>query len=62
MAAPKFRTSKSKKRARHAGNKPVVNVTVTECPHCHEMKLPHRVCPNCGYYNGEEILEVAEEE
>jgi large subunit ribosomal protein L32 len=23
-----------------------------ECPHCHEMKLPHRVCPNCGYYQG----------
>jgi large subunit ribosomal protein L32 len=23
-----------------------------ECSHCHEMKLPHRVCPNCGYYQG----------
>ena len=23
-----------------------------ECPHCHETKLPHHVCPNCGYYQG----------
>jgi large subunit ribosomal protein L32 len=35
---------------------------VTECPHCHEPKLPHRACPHCGYYNGMEIIEVKEEE
>ena len=23
-----------------------------ECPHCHEPKQQHHVCPNCGYYNG----------
>lgn len=62
MAVPKFRTSKSKKRSRHAGNKSVVHTTSMECPHCHEYKLPHRVCPHCGYYNGEQILEVEEEE
>ena len=26
--------------------------TLEECSHCHEMKLPHHVCPNCGYYQG----------
>lgn len=62
MGVPKFRTSKSKKRQRRGGNKPRVNVTATECPHCHETKLPHKVCMNCGYYKGEEIVEIVEEE
>jgi len=31
-------------------------LATTECPHCHEIKLPHRVCPHCGYYNGMEII------
>lgn len=35
---------------------------ITECPHCHEPKLPHRACPHCGYYNGMEIIEIKEEE
>lgn len=62
MAVPKFRTSRSQKRKRHAGNKSVVEPTATECPHCHELKLPHHVCSSCGYYNGEQIMEVEEEE
>jgi large subunit ribosomal protein L32 len=28
------------------------------CPQCNEPKLPHRVCPTCGHYNGREIVEV----
>jgi len=34
--------------------------SAVECPHCHELKLPHRVCPHCGYYNGMEIVAVEE--
>jgi large subunit ribosomal protein L32 len=32
--------------------------TFSECPQCHQPKLPHRVCANCGYYAGKQILEV----
>lgn len=28
-----------------------------ECPHCHEPKLPHRVCPACGWYKGRLAVE-----
>jgi len=33
---------------------------MAECPNCHEVKLPHRVCPHCGKYKGREVIEVAE--
>ncbi len=26
------------------------------CPNCEEKKLPHRVCPSCGYYKGKQII------
>jgi large subunit ribosomal protein L32 len=28
------------------------------CPQCREVKLPHQVCPKCGFYKGREILSV----
>jgi large subunit ribosomal protein L32 len=31
--------------------------TLVECPHCHEPKLPHRVCPACGWYGGRLAVE-----
>ncbi len=30
------------------------------CPQCHELKMPHYVCLNCGSYKGREILTVEE--
>ena len=29
---------------------------IVECPQCHEMKLAHRVCKNCGFYKGKEVV------
>lgn len=28
------------------------------CPQCRNLRLPHHVCPNCGYYRGTEVIEV----
>jgi large subunit ribosomal protein L32 len=28
------------------------------CPQCKSLKLPHRVCPVCGYYNGRQAIEI----
>ena len=30
--------------------------TLVDCPHCHAKKLPHRVCPECGWYNGRQAV------
>ena len=33
---------------------------LVECPHCHELKKPHQVCGNCGYYDNEEVVSKVE--
>jgi large subunit ribosomal protein L32 len=57
MPTPKRKTPKTKtamRRAQWKGSSP----TYAECPQCHQPKLPHRVCPNCGYYAGRQAVEV----
>lgn len=54
---PKKKTSKSRRdsrRSHHALSAP----NLTECPQCHEPKLPHVVCPECGSYAGRQVLDV----
>lgn len=26
------------------------------CSNCGEMRLPHTVCPSCGFYKGKEVI------
>jgi large subunit ribosomal protein L32 len=33
---------------------------LSECPNCHEKKLPHRACPKCGEYKGRAVVETKE--
>ncbi|MBC8590477.1 50S ribosomal protein L32 [Wansuia hejianensis] len=58
MAVPKRKTSKARRDRRRASSYRLNRTTVTECPQCHEPKLPHRVCRACGYYKNREIIEV----
>lgn len=60
MAQPKKKVSKRKGAQRRAQWKIAVNRTV-ECPQCHNARLPHHVCPTCGYYDGRAVVEVAAE-
>lgn len=60
MANPKRRHSKARTRKRRSTWKITVPGTV-ECSHCHEPKLPHRICDNCGYYRGRQVVVVGEE-
>ena len=59
MAVPKRRTSHSKQGMRRSHH----HLTATQiqfCTNCNEPVLPHRVCPNCGYFQGR-IVVIAEE-
>ena len=57
MAVPKRRTSKSKRNMRRAQGKLSVP-RLTPCPQCQELKPGHRVCLNCGYYKGREVVQA----
>jgi large subunit ribosomal protein L32 len=35
---------------------------LVRCDHCNEYKPSHQVCPSCGYYRGEQIIEVKSDE
>ncbi|HEY5493576.1 MAG TPA: 50S ribosomal protein L32 [Candidatus Anoxymicrobiaceae bacterium] len=57
MAVPKRKTSKSNRDTRRSHH--ALKVTLLgKCPQCHKPKLPHRVCKECGYYNGRQVFEV----
>lgn len=51
MAVPKGKQSKSRTNKRFANYKATAP-TLVECKHCHQLKQAHRVCTNCGYYDG----------
>lgn len=60
MANPKHRTSKSKRDMRRSHWKLSIPA-FAECPQCHQPKLPHRACPNCGYYKDREVIKIEAE-
>ena len=55
MAVPKGKISKARRNSRRANWK-LEMPGIVECPQCHQMKLAHRVCKNCGYYNGVQVV------
>ena len=51
MGVPKRRVSHARKGERRA-HLALSVPKLEECDHCHSPKLPHHVCPTCGWYNG----------
>ncbi len=59
MALPKGKVSRARGRKRRTHWK-LELPTISACPQCKQMKLSHRVCKNCGYYNGVEVIKMEE--
>ncbi len=59
MAVPKGKISKQRRNTRRANWK-LSAPAIVACPQCKQMKLAHRVCKHCGYYDGKKVLDVAE--
>lgn len=59
MPNPKRRHSKTRRDKRRT-NDSLTQVQSIACPKCHEPRLPHRICPSCGYYNGREVIRIEE--
>ena len=58
MAVPKKKTSKSRSRSRRASAWRLDAPASSVCPQCRQAKLPHVVCPTCGWYKGRQAVEV----
>ncbi|MBC7236052.1 MAG: 50S ribosomal protein L32 [Chloroflexi bacterium] len=54
---PKRKQSKGRTRRRRA-HQALTALKLVECPSCHEMRRPHHICPSCGSYDGETVIEV----
>lgn len=57
---PKRKLSKGR-RDRRRSQDALTSVGLVQCSNCGEMRLPHTVCPNCGHYQGREVVSVEKE-
>ena len=61
MAVPKRKLSSARKNKRRSNVWKLSAPSFSKCTQCGELKVPHRVCPNCGYYKGKEVIAPKEE-
>ncbi len=57
MAVQKGKTSKQRKHSRSANWK-ISAPNLSECSSCGELKMSHKVCLNCGTYDGKVVVET----
>ena len=60
MAVPKRKVSKARRDKRRSNVWKLQAPTLVACPKCGAYHLPHRVCKQCGTYNGKTVLTVDE--
>lgn len=58
MAVPKQKTGRASTHTRRSANDRIDAPSRSVCPQCGEVKLPHRVCPSCGFYKNREVIEA----
>lgn len=56
--APKRKHSHSRKNMRRSNVWKLEADSFSTCTQCGELKMPHRMCGNCGYYNGKQIVKM----
>lgn len=55
-AHPKRKLGKGRK-GRRRSHLALASSNLVSCPKCHELRLPHQICPSCGHYRGVEVIE-----
>ena len=56
---PKNKSSKARRDKRRANWK-MSAPNLVKCSKCGELMMSHRVCKNCGYYDGVQRVEIKE--
>lgn len=60
MAVPARRVSRARRDKRRSSVWKMEAPSLQRCSQCGEYKETHRVCANCGYYNGRQVISVEE--
>lgn len=55
MPNPKRRHTRARRDRRRAHDF-LDTMSSSSCPNCGAVKMPHRVCPSCGFYRGKQAL------
>lgn len=55
VSKKKSSSTRSKNRRAHRALVPKKKIV---CSKCGKLKLPHRVCPSCGSYQGREVIKL----
>ncbi|MDD3904929.1 MAG: 50S ribosomal protein L32 [Candidatus Omnitrophica bacterium] len=58
MPNPKRKHSRARRDKRRSANSKVYAANLSTCPQCKKARLPHRVCPFCGYYKGKPVIVI----
>ena len=56
MAVPKRKHSQARRDKRRSNVWKLQAPALSVCPNCGEFKAPHKVCGNCGMYNGRQVI------
>jgi large subunit ribosomal protein L32 len=57
---PKRKLSKARK-GRRRSHDALTAMNLVACSQCGKMRPPHQVCPHCGHYRGETVVEMKAE-
>ena len=55
---PKGKVSKARRDKRRSSHWKLAAPGLVKCPKCGALHLPHRMCQECGTYNGREVKVV----
>ena len=60
MAVPKRKVSKARRDKRRSSTWKLHLPGMVKCSNCGEYNLAHRVCKNCGFYDGKQVVKKEE--
>ena len=58
MAVPKGKVSKQRRNKRRSSVWKLTAPALVACTKCGALHMPHRMCPECGTYNGRQVKEI----
>lgn len=61
MAEPKRKHSKARRDTRRNSHWKMKLPAIVKCPECGAARLSHRMCKECGNYNGRTVVEIKDE-